>query len=92
MLRPSSSTDQRHSARPDRSWLEKAQQGGPRTWFDSGRNNAPLTYRPFLPDTQGGWVFSVGSMTFTGSLIVDPVLLEQTAEFARRLTRSSIVL
>src|SRR6516165_2703306 len=28
--RSSSSTDQRHSARPDRSWLEKAQHSGPR--------------------------------------------------------------
>jgi hypothetical protein len=38
--------------------------------------NTPIIYSPFLHEAKSGWVFSVGSMTFTGSLIVDPILKE----------------
>src|SRR6516164_6731308 len=44
--RSSSSTDQRHSARPDRSWLEKAQHSGPRigsssSWLEKAQHSGP---------------------------------------------------
>jgi putative transposase len=40
--RSSSSTDQRHSARPDRATLEKAQHGGPRIGSGSIERQAPI--------------------------------------------------